>query len=268
MDNALGIVLSGGGLRGIAHIGVLQALDENGIRPDCVAGTSTGAIVGALYGAGYSAQRMLEFFETKSPFRLSRLTLRKPGIIDTAKVVADFREYFPEDRFEALRIRLFLAATDIVNATLRIFDSGPLIAAILASCSVPMIFTPTEIDGRWYSDGGIINNFPVEPIKPLCGPILGVYASPLRIVHQSDLRSSLDVSQRAFEVGMYFGSRAKFEQCDFVVCPSELSRFATFDTKPKHVEEVYAIGYRAAVDSMDAIRRVLQAKGCAPSVPH
>jgi len=83
MKHRLGIVLSGGGARGVAHVGVLKALTEHGIRPDCIAGSSSGALVGALYGAGYSPEEMLQFFVDKNPFRLSRLAVAGPGWIDT-----------------------------------------------------------------------------------------------------------------------------------------------------------------------------------------
>ena len=92
----LGLVLSGGGARGIAHIGVIDALRSHGLEPDCIAGSSSGAIVGALAAAGHSTETMLEFFQKASPFRLSVVTVRKAGILDTAKVVERFREYFPD----------------------------------------------------------------------------------------------------------------------------------------------------------------------------
>lgn len=256
MDHRLGLVLSGGGVRGVAHAGVLAALLEEGLRPDCVAGTSSGAIVGALYAAGYSPPEMLEFFRLKNPFRISNLTLTKPGFFDTDKVVADFLEYFPEDSFEALQKKLFITATDLVNARLDIFSSGPLILPILASSSVPLIFTPTRIDGRLYCDGGILNNFPVEPVEPLCDALLGVYATPLKAVRQVDLHSSLAVSQRAFEVGMHLVSKSKFSRCDAVLCPEELCRYGTFDTR--RMEEIYQVGHRVARQEMGRILAALE----------
>jgi len=204
------MVLSGGGARGLVHAGVLQAMAEQGIEPQVLAGSSAGAIVAALHAAGYSGEEILEFFVEKNPLRLSKLSLVKPGIFDTDKAVGDFLEYFPENTFEALNKRIFLAATDIVEAKPEIFASGPLIPAILASASTPLLFTPTEIDGHWYSDGGIVNNFPVEPL-------LG--------------------------------------HCDLLLCPTELSRFGTFDTK--HFQEIMQVGYRAVQVQMETILRLL-----------
>lgn len=255
---AAGLVLSGGGSRGVAHVGVLRALGEHGIEVDCIAGTSSGAIVGALHAAGYSPREMVEFFEKKNPFRLSKLSLGKPGFFDTAKVVEDFEEYFPDNSFEALDKKLFLTATDILHGDLVIFDSGPLIPAILASSSVPLVFTPTEIDGRWFSDGGILDNFPLEPLEGRCSTLIGVYASPLRRVEEDDLTTSLAVSQRAFEVGMYYVSRVKFDRCDVLISPEELSRYGTFDSK--HLDEIESIGYEACCRRIEEIRSAIRRK--------
>ncbi|MDX1502347.1 MAG: patatin-like phospholipase family protein [Thermoanaerobaculia bacterium] len=255
MEYRLGIVLSGGGARAAGHIGVLKALAEEGIEPDCFSGTSGGAIVGALAAAGYSPEEMLEFFETRSPFRLSKLALRKPGFIDTEKVQRDFREFFPDDSFEALDRKLFVAATDIENARLEIFSTGPLIPAVVASASVPAVFTPTPVGDRLFSDGGIVDNLPVEPLIGLCDHIVGVYANPVRTVDRKHLKSSFAVSLRAFEVASYNASRRKFHLCDLLLCPEEIGHFGTFSTK--HLGEILDVGYRAARKRMPEIRSLL-----------
>jgi len=255
MRYQLGMVLSGGGVRGLGHVGVLKALAEAGIEPEVLSGTSAGAIVAALYAAGHSPEAMLEFFVKKSPFRISNLSLAKPGIFDTEKVVADFLEYLPDNSFEALAKPIFLTATDLVEARFEIFSAGPLIPAILASASTPLVFTPAEIEGHWYSDGGIVNNFPTEPLVGHCNFIVGVYASPLRSIDVQDLKSSLSVSHRAIEIGMYYNSHHKFHQCDVLICPPGLSGYGTFDTK--HYAEILEVGYRAACERMDSIVELL-----------
>ncbi len=254
MRYQLGMVLSGGGVRGLGHVGVLKALSEEGIEPSVLAGTSAGALVAALYAGGYSAAEMLEFFVHKSPFHLSNIAFSKPGLFDTDKIVADLLEYFPDDSFEALGKPIYLAATDLIDAKPEILSTGRLVPAMVASASTPLVFTPTQIDDRWYSDGGITNNFPVEPLLGHCDAILGVYASPLRRISSDNLKSSLAVSQRALEIGMFESSRRKFHLCDLVLSP-DLSRFGTFDTK--HLEEMLEIGYREARDRMEEIRALV-----------
>jgi NTE family protein len=251
----IGIVLSGGGTRGIAHIGVLRALGERGIFPDCIAGASAGAIVGALYAAGYAPPEMLEFFIKKNPFRLSKVAFSKPGIIDTAKVVSDFEEYFPENSFEALGRELRIVATDLTRGEPVEFDSGPLIPAVLASSSVPLLFTPLEIGDQVFADGGIVSNFPAELLEGRCRALLGVHASPIRELARSDLNSSLTVLKRALEVGRFRASQAKFERCDVVIRPADLGRFGVFDTK--QLVAIEAAGYEAALEHMPAIQDVV-----------
>jgi NTE family protein len=254
MRYRLGIVLSGGGSRGLAHAGVLRALAENGIEPDCIAGTSAGALVGALYASGRDMAEVLRFFDDVNPFRFSRLALNKPGVIDSEKILGSFRQWFPEDSFEALARPLSVTGTDLVSGQLEIWSAGPLVRPLLASSSVPFVISPTHVDGRLFSDGGIVNNFPVEPLVGLCDRILGVYATPLSMPAESDLDSTLAVTQRALEIGMYHASKRKFHYADLVLSPAGLTPFDTFDLK-RHAE-IAEIGYRAALDAMDSIRTI------------
>lgn len=255
MQYRLGIVLSGGGSRGMAHIGVLRALGERAIFPDCVSGTSAGALVGALYAAGHDWDAMLDFFETTSPFRMSKFALRKPGLLDTEKIVPDFLPFFPDDSFEALKRRLFVTATDLVAGRPEVFASGPLVRAIIASSSMPLIFTPTRLGDRLFIDGGVIDNFPVSPLLGLCDVILGVHVSPLRQIDSATLGNSLAISHRALEIGMYFASKRHFHQCDLMIRPEGLGHYALFDVKPRH--EIHDRGYEAAVARLPEIETLL-----------
>lgn len=251
MQYRTGLVLSGGGSRGIAHIGVLRALAEHGVHPEIVSGSSAGAIVGALYAAGHSWDDALEFFATTSPFRLSKISFGRPGLLDTEKIVPDFLPFFPQDSFESLGRRLFVTATDLVAGRLEVFASGPLIRPMIASSSVPMVFTPTRVGERLYVDGGVLDNFPVTPLLGLCDVVLGVYASPLSQVDEGRLESALAISQRALEIGMFHASKRRFHQCDLVICPAGLEQFGLNDVKRR--QEIHDLGYQAALARMPEI---------------
>jgi len=256
----IGLVLSGGGSRGLAHAGVLRALVEHGFAPDVVSGTSAGALVGALHLAGHDSAAILDFFERTSPFRLSHLArFGKPGWIDTEKIEADFRAYFPDDSFAALAGELYVTATDLIGARLAVFSSGPLIRPLLASASIPMLFTPTPLDGTLYADGGILDNFPTRPLAGRCRVTLGVYASPLHRVEAKSLDNSLAVTQRAVEIGMYLASSRRFRHVDLLLCPQELDGFSTLD--PKRHREILDIGYRAARERIAEIAALVEGAG-------
>jgi NTE family protein len=253
----LGLVLSGGGVRGVAHVGVLRALMEHGIQPDCVAGVSAGAIVGALYAAGHSARDMLGFFQNVHPLNLTHFAFAKPGFMDTQKLVPLFAEYFPENSFAVLKKKLWVLATDMLNGRPVVFEEGELILPLLASASVPMVYSPTEINGRWYSDGGIADNFPVGLLRNRCERILGVHISPLRTVEITELGTSLDVLERAMDVGMFLQSQAKFPLCDLVIQPQGLDGFRMFETK--RIRDIEEAGYAAAMTQMREIERIMRA---------
>ncbi len=250
----MGLVLSGGGSRGIAHAGVLAALLEEGLEPEAIAGTSAGALVGALHGAGLSPHEMLGFFAEKSPYRVSKLAFGKPGLFDTEKIVPDFEAAFPDDRFDILRCRLFVAATDLLQARLEIFSTGRWIRPVIASCSVPALFAPTLIHGRPFADGGIIDNFPVYPLLGLCDVILGVYVSPITPIEAHALNNALAVSQRAYEIAVYHASLRRFHYCSLVLFPENLRQFGLFDVRNR--EEIFEIGYRAVQKRREEILRL------------
>lgn len=260
MTHRLGIVLSGGGSRGLAHAGVLEVLTDEGLAPEVVSGTSAGALVGALYAAGCDTGAILGFFEKTSPFRLSHLApFGKPGWVDTDKIRDDFLEFFPDDSFAALGKRLFVSATDLVHARLEVFSEGELIRPLLASASVPLVFTPTWVGETLYADGGILDNFPTKPLEGLCDVVVGVYVSPLRELAPKALDNSIAVTQRALEIGMHLASQKRFRHADVVITPDGLGNFGMFDLK-RH-EKIVELGRQAAREHVDEIRRRVEGEG-------
>ena len=237
----IGLVLSGGGIRGVAHIGAIKALEENGIFATHIAGTSAGAIVGALYAGGIGWAEMLDFFKTVPVFHTRKYARKKPGFIDTEKFYTDFKELLPEDDFKALKKSLYVTATDVIKGTLKIFESGEVIGPVLASASFPGVFTPTKIGGSYYVDGGVLNNFPVEPLQPYCDNIIGIYVNPLNTIRPADLKHSYNVVERAYKIKMAADSIQKFSDCDFVIRPNDLNKYGTFNMYG--IDNIFDIGY-------------------------
>lgn len=240
----IGLVLSGGGVRGVAHLGLLQVLEEIGIEPVAFSGTSAGAIVGALRAAGHSVSTILEFFKTTSIFKMGNFSTRKPGFIDTDKFVRVLKEYLPDDDFSALQKKLYVTATDMVRGRERTFSHGQLIRPVLASAAFPVMFTPVEIDGQLYTDGGALNNFPVEPLAGESELIIGSNVHPFKDLQPTDIKSTLSVMERLFHLSIHHHSVRKYHKCNVVIASPELAAFGTFDMA--RFDEIFEIGYKAA----------------------
>ena len=254
----LGLVLSGGGARGAAHIGAIKALEEFDITPTHVSGTSAGAIVGALYAAGIGWAEILNFFKTISIFQTTRYARNKPGFINSEKFYDDLKKYFPEDNFSVLNKELFVTAANVIEGTSKTFSKGQLIKPIIASASFPGVFTPTEINGKFFIDGGTLNNFPVEPLIIPCDKIIGIYVNPLKKITIKDLKYSLAVVERAYKIKVASESMLKFPDCDIIIYPEELLDFGTFDMKS--VDTIFKIGYESTKKILEENRDTLLTK--------
>ncbi|MBB6681477.1 patatin-like phospholipase family protein [Aequorivita sp. 609] len=248
MDN-IGLVLSGGGARGAAHIGALKAFEEYGISPTHISGTSIGAIVGALYAADVHWTEILKFFKNTSIFHTKRFAFNKPGFLDTEKFYDDLNVYLPRDNFDSLQKPLYITATNVLNGKLKIFSKGQLIKPVIASASFPGVFTPTEINGSYYIDGGILNNFPVEPIKKHCDKIIGVYINSLKKISIKDLKYSYSVADRALKIRAAYDSIKKFPECDLIISPEEIGEFAVFGMS--NTDIIFELGYNATIKALE-----------------
>ena len=246
-----GLVLSGGGVRGVAHIGVIKALEEHGIFPTHIAGTSAGAIVGALYANGNTWQEILDFFRTVPIFRIDKFAMNKPGFIDTEKLYESFRTLLKDDDFKTLKKPLSITATNILDGTLKIFKEGELIRPILASAAFPGVFTPIKIGGQYYVDGGTLNNFPVDLVVPVCEKIIGVYVNPFVKKQIKDLKYSYNVLERAYKIKTSKDSILKFKDCDLLICPKDLNKFGTFSVKD--IDAIFNLGYEAAMAELGKV---------------
>lgn len=157
------LVLSGGGMRGFAHLGVLEVLLERGIQPQIIAGTSIGAIVGVCYAAGKSVEEMKDFFLNISLYKILRPRW-KSGLLDTKKIIEEILSFAQVSTFEELSIPVIITATDINKGKEKVFSSGNLQQALEASIAIPGIFAPVSIGKTFYVDGGISNPLPVHLI--------------------------------------------------------------------------------------------------------
>jgi len=174
----LGIALGGGFARGLVHIGVLKALEDARITVDFVAGTSVGALIGACYCAGVSAEELKEIARATRFKDFARRTLSRYGLCSNDRMQHYCARILKVTTFEDLKIPLAIAATDFHTGAPAVFTQGPLVGPIRASCAYPGMFLPDEIEGRSYVDGMLGYAVPTTPLREMgADRVLGVYLS-------------------------------------------------------------------------------------------
>lgn len=188
----VGLALGSGGARGWAHIGVIRALEEAGVKVECAAGASMGAIVGAAFAAGRLdelevAARRVDWKEVI--YRFFELTLPRSGLVDGRKIVKFLRHVVGPYAIEELKFPFACVATDVETGEEVILREGDLLEAIRASISIPGIFTPVRRQGRLLVDGGVVNPVPVNVARSLGADfIIAVDVRPERLVREKRIR--------------------------------------------------------------------------------
>ncbi|HYG02003.1 MAG TPA: patatin-like phospholipase family protein [Chryseosolibacter sp.] len=241
----IGLVLSGGGARGVGHVGVLKALDECGVKPDYIAGTSAGALIGALYCQGYSPDEILKILESTSFFRKLRIAWTLKGLLRIDGLTELLRKYIKTDEFSALSTPLVVAATDIRKGKIQYFSTGALIAPVLGSCCVPAVFNPYEINGNLYVDGGVLDNLPVKGIVDSCDFIIGSHCN--FITTEFDVKNLRGVIERSLLMAINGNTTISKSLCNVLIEPPGLGKFSGFDLSK--AREMFEIGYQYTIDN-------------------
>lgn len=161
----IGLALSGGAARGIAHIAVLETLEQEGIPIHAVAGTSAGSIIGALYCAGMTLPEIKRILLNAKWKDVLKLTIPRQGLISSEGIYRFMDDILPVKKFFSLPIPFAAVATDLHTGEKVSITAGSIARAVQASCSLPIIFTPTEINKRVLVDGGIASQIPVRTVR-------------------------------------------------------------------------------------------------------
>ena len=246
----IGLALSGGAARGIAHIGVLQYLEERGVKTCCVAGTSAGSIVGALYCSGKNVEEIKKIISKMSWKDMVKISIPRKGLIDTSRLLDIIKKHIGEITFEELKIPLYINAVDLLTGSEIVFKKGPVAEAVQASCAIPGIFTPVKWNKHLLVDGGLIDNVPAGLIERQSvdyiiavnvgaqGPLLKEPDNIFEILIQS-----FDIIRRQRDIPAY-----KF--ADILIAP-DLADFSFWDNS--RFDELVKIGYDAAKNALDEI---------------
>jgi NTE family protein len=241
-----GLVLSGGGARGFAHLGVLQALNEAGIYPDIISGTSAGAIVGALYCDGHPPREILRIMKLNSRLDYMRPSLPRDGLMQISGIVKILEATLKAKKFEDLKMPLIVTATDLNNGKSVYFSSGDLITSIIASSSIPVLFKPVIIDKIYYVDGGVLDNLPIKPIENKCDLLIGSFVNP--VGYEETTSGLITIAIRTFMLNQAKEAIEKRKKFDILIAPSSLTKFGILEAEK--ADAIYEMGYEKTKEKL------------------
>ncbi len=296
----IALVLSGGGARGLAQIGVIKALEENGIRPDLIAATSMGAIIGSLYAAGYSPDTIAQFarcldwegiFYNTSKRNLLLVSRKEesadflfelrfdryfnivwPNSLSYGQAFYDFlaprlafAQFQASGSFDKLRIPLRIVATDVVSGKRVVFANGNIATAIRASCGIPLVFSPVNFGEALLMDGGMSANIPVEPVIEEHPDYVTVAVDVTSSLwSKPDLTNPVRLVDQIVAIGIGKQKEMEKQLANIVITPP-LTAFRNTDFN--RIDSFIALGYRATLPYIERIKTAAEDASASPQTP-
>ena len=253
----IGLALSGGAARGIAHVGVLRALQEHQIHIDAIAGASAGALIGGSYASGLSLEALESMARDFRWRYTSRPSFSRLGLQSNARMEKFLRAHLPVTRFEDLKIPFAALVMDLQRGTPIVFrDEGDLPFAIRASACIPMVYTPIrDTQGRWLVDGGLVANLPISYARDLGADIvIAVDVNTDGIRFFEDPRTALGVLAHVFVAVERIVSNQQRADADLLITP-KVGHIRWDQTR--RTDELVKAGYDAAIASMNEIKALI-----------
>ncbi len=235
----VGLVLSGGGTRGFAHLGVITALFEKGIIPDVISGTSVGAIVGAFIAGGKTPQEIMEIFNKGWFFKYTTLHFPDDGLLKLNGLRGIIKKNIQFENIEDLPLPFFVSVANLNSGAAEYLNKGPLGLTVLASSSIPVLFSPVKINGQLYVDGGLVDNMPVEPIKNDCEHIISVNITPLN--PRTRFKNLIQIASRTFYMGVNANMTEVHKYSSLYIEPEGIDNYDILSLS--HANELFELGY-------------------------
>lgn len=244
----IGLVLSGGGARAIAHLGIMKALEEEKITFSKIAGASAGAVIAALYAGGMTPEQIYDRFVNLKLWNFINPVIPGTGFLSMSNAEKLLNENLPVKSFEELNIDVCISVTDLEKGKSICFSKGELIQPLLASCCIPVLYQPVELNGRKYIDGGILNNLPVDLIKNDVDLTIGLHSNPIDPdFHPTGVKSMVE---RTLMMAITCNVYARKHLCDLFIEPPALGKYKVMDFS--RAEEIFGIGYSYAKENISS----------------
>ncbi len=251
----IGIAFGGGFARGIAHIGSLKVLEEEGIPVDYIAGTSVGAIIGAAYASGVSAKELSEIALMVRFKHFARWTVSRFGLCNNDRIETLLQRMLKVHTFEEMKIPLAIAATEFTTGEAAVFTTGSVIPAVRASCAYPGMFLPVEVEGKTYVDGMLAWLVPTTPLKQMgANRVIGLYINANWVKVRAP-RHLFDVIGQCFSIAQERMSDSWKRDADLVIEPNvDGFEYDCFD----RAKELMLIGENSMRKALPKIRSWLE----------
>lgn len=244
----IGYALSGGGAKGFAHMGAIKALEERRLKPDIIAGTSAGALAGVFYADGFTPDEIVDMFKNTKFKQFVEFMLPTSGLFRPTGLKDFIKKNLRAKTFEQLQIPFIAVATDWEKGRYVEFSEGKnLVDSVVASCCVPLIFSPVIIDGRSYVDGGLFKNLPASVIKDKCNVLFGVNVA--MIMPPEDKNNLKYYAERTFTMMATSNTLADKKLCNVLIETKGLNKYWMFDLS--HTDEIVETGYKEAVRTLN-----------------
>ncbi len=255
MRMKVGLALSGGAARGIAHIGVLKALREAQISIDMIAGTSSGALIGALYASGLDIEKIEDKSLSLKWREFADFTLPKMGLISGKGIEEFVSEHTKVRNFNELKIPLAIVTTDLISEKEVVFREGPLARIVQASCSIPGVYTPVKYDNMLLIDGGVVNILPTNVLRRMGADfIIGVDVNTKATI-SPEPRNVFQVILQSWDVISRQGAKRAAQDADLVIYP-EIGDISRVDLK--RAKELLQAGYQATQEVIPQLKREIR----------
>lgn len=242
-----GLVLSGGGTRGFAHLGMISALSEKGIQPDVISGVSAGAIVGAFIAAGKSPEEILDIFTKGWFFQYTKVHFPVDGLLKLDGVKEIIQKEIDVNQIEDLDIPFYIAVSNLNKGIVEYRNSGPLGETVLASCSIPVLFAPVVLGRDSYVDGGLMDNIPIEPIKNDCEELIVSNISPTN--PKAKMKNLIQIATRTVYMSVNVKAEEAKKHATYYIEPKGIDAYEMF--LRKHADELFELGYKSTKNILD-----------------
>lgn len=242
-----GLVLSGGGTRGFAHLGMIAALYEKGIKPDVISGVSAGAIVGAFIAAGKSPEDVLDIFTKGWFFQYTKVHFPVDGLLKLDGLKEIVQKEIKATNIEDLELPFYICVSNLNKGIAEYRNSGALGETVLASSSIPVLFAPVVLGRDSYVDGGLMDNIPIEPIKDDCEQLIVSNITPTN--PKAKMKNLIQIATRMVYMSVNVRMEEAKKHATYYIEPKGIDNYEMF--LRKYADELFELGYKTTKNILD-----------------